>query len=56
MSKSTMMGGRRNRCRHGAVECTYGCCRALVTGSKSKTRRVIRTREKRAWKSDAQNS
>ena len=45
-----MIGARRNRARHGASECPYGCCRSLVTGTKEKTRRVLRTREKRAWR------
>lgn len=45
-----MLGKRRNRCRLGAVECVYGCCRALVTGSKSQTRRILRRREDRNWR------
>lgn len=48
-----MLGNRRNRNRHGARECRYGCCRSLVTGRKAKTRRVLRAREKRAWKAEA---
>ena len=44
-----MLGGKKNRCTHGALECPWGCCRSLQTGSKKKTKRVLRTREKREW-------
>lgn len=49
-----MLGNRRNRQRHGALECQYGCCRSLVTGDKSKTKRILRRREKNAWKKEEQ--
>lgn len=47
-----MLGNRRNRQRHGAIECLYGCCRGLVTGDKSKTNRILRRREKNVWKKE----
>jgi hypothetical protein len=48
-----MLGNRKNRAKAGMFECVYGCCRAFVTGDKNKTKRVIRTREKRQWRKDA---
>jgi len=50
-----MLGNRKNRGRHGDRYCPYGCCRSLVTGKKSKTRRILRTRDKRAWVKDQRN-
>ncbi len=47
-----MLGGRKNRCRNGIMECTYGCCRSLVTGDKSKTRRILRRRDERSWRKE----
>lgn len=47
-----MLGGRKNRAEHGDKQCTYGCCRSLVTGDKSKTRRILRQRDKRQWKKE----
>jgi hypothetical protein len=47
-----MLGSRRNRMRHGALECVYGCCRTGVTGDKTKTRRLYRRRESQVWKKE----
>lgn len=47
-----MLGDKRNRIKHGIKECTYGCCRSLITGTKSKTRGILRTRENRKWKKE----
>jgi hypothetical protein len=47
-----MLGGRKNRCEHGALECPYGCCRSLVTGKKAKTRRILRRRDQRQWRKE----
>lgn len=45
-----MLGSRRNRCRNGAKECVYGCCRQTGNLSKSIVRRIIRRRERQAWR------
>lgn len=42
-----MLGKKKN-----IPQCVYGCCRALFTGTKKKTNRVLRAREKRAWKKE----
>jgi len=33
--------------------CSYGCCRGTRTGSKARTRKILRAREKRAWQKQA---
>ena len=47
-----MMGSKKNRITHGMRECPYGCCRCHITGSKAKTGRTLRTREKRHWRQE----
>ena len=48
-----MLGSRRNRCRHGAKECVFGCCRDR---DKKGVRRVIRTREKRQFRQEMEEA
>lgn len=47
-----MIGNRRNRGRYCQQECRYGCCRDNLP--KATLRRILRTRENRAWKKDAE--
>lgn len=52
---ASMLGGRKNHGKHGSLECPWGCCRSLVTGKKSRTRKILRTREKRSWREDSKH-
>lgn len=48
----SMMGSKKSQAKHNAYRCEWGCCRSLQTGKKAKTRRILRTREQRAWRKD----
>lgn len=45
-----MIGNARNRGRYCEQECQYGCCRDGLP--KPKLRRILKRREKRAWKKE----